>query len=119
MLRKEILEIMRERLVRFDERTAEDEKALCELNKKRENLQGKEEGRKIRTLCANYDVGNRLLLDDSESHVGSQTISYSLVCSVFTEIFFEPHRYQICPISMRRFWWTIFILKQTDFFLTA
>ena len=25
---------MRERLVRFDERTAEDEKALCELNKK-------------------------------------------------------------------------------------
>ena len=35
MLRKEILEIMRERLVRFDERTAEDEKALCELNKKR------------------------------------------------------------------------------------
>ena len=26
---------MRERLVRFDERTAEDEKALCELNKKR------------------------------------------------------------------------------------
>ena len=35
MLRKEILEIMRERLVRFDERTTEDEKALCELNKKR------------------------------------------------------------------------------------
>ncbi len=102
MLRKEILEIMRERLVRFDERTAEDEKALCELNKKRENLQGKEEGRKIRTLCANYDVGNRLLLGDSESHVGSQTISYSLVCSVFTEIlyFFLQHNKADFPLPL-------------------
>lgn len=36
--------------------------------------------RLIRKLCANYDEGNCLLLDDGETCVCPQTISFSLLC---------------------------------------
>ena len=36
--------------------------------------------RLIRRLCANYDGGNCLPLDDGEGCVCVQTISYSLLC---------------------------------------
>lgn len=37
----------------------------------------------IRRLCANYDGGNCLLLDDGDGCVCPQTISNSLMCSYF------------------------------------
>ena len=37
----------------------------------------------IRRLCANYDEGNCLLLDDGETCVCVQSISYSLLCKYF------------------------------------
>ena len=37
----------------------------------------------IKKLCANYDDGNCLLLDDGESCVCGQSISYSLLCKDF------------------------------------
>ena len=39
--------------------------------------------RLIKRLCANYDDGNCLLLDDGEAHICPQTISYSLLCKYF------------------------------------
>ena len=39
--------------------------------------------RLIKRLCANYDDGNCLLLDDGEACVCPQTISYSLLCKYF------------------------------------
>lgn len=39
--------------------------------------------RLIRRLCANYDSGNCLLLDDGETCVCPQTISFSLLCKYF------------------------------------
>ena len=39
--------------------------------------------RLIRRLCANYDGGNCLPLDDGEGCVCEQTISYSLLCKYF------------------------------------
>ena len=39
--------------------------------------------RLIRRLCANYDDGNCILLDDGETCVCPQTISYSLLCKYF------------------------------------
>ena len=39
--------------------------------------------RLIRRLCANYDGGNCLPLDDGEGCVCVQTISYSLLCNWF------------------------------------
>lgn len=39
--------------------------------------------RLIKRLCANYDDGNCLLLDDGETHICPQTISYSLLCKYF------------------------------------
>ena len=39
--------------------------------------------RLIKRLCANYDDGNCLLLDDGEPCVCPQTISYSLLCRYF------------------------------------
>ena len=39
--------------------------------------------RLIRRLCANYDGGNCLPLDDGEGCVCVQTISYSLLCKYF------------------------------------
>lgn len=39
--------------------------------------------RLIKKLCANYDDGNCLLLDDGETHICPQTISYSLLCKYF------------------------------------
>ena len=38
--------------------------------------------RLIRRLCANYDGGNCLPLDDGEGCVCVQMISYSLLCTV-------------------------------------
>lgn len=37
----------------------------------------------IKRLCANYDGGNCLLLDDGESCVCVQSISYSVLCKYF------------------------------------
>ena len=37
----------------------------------------------VRSLCANCDGGNCLLLDDGEDHVCPQLISYSLLCRYF------------------------------------
>ena len=39
--------------------------------------------RLIKKLCANYDDGNCLLLDDGETHICPQTIPYSLLCKYF------------------------------------
>lgn len=39
----------------------------------------------IRRLCANYDAGNCLLLDDGESCVCPQSITTSLICRYFKE----------------------------------
>ena len=39
--------------------------------------------RLIKRLCANFDDGNCLLLDDGEPCVCPQTISYSLLCRYF------------------------------------
>ena len=39
--------------------------------------------RLIKRLCANFDDGNCLLLDDGESCICPQTISYSLLCRYF------------------------------------
>ena len=39
--------------------------------------------RLIKRLCANYDDGNCLLLDDGEPCVCPQAISYSLLCRYF------------------------------------
>ena len=39
--------------------------------------------RLIKRLCANFDDGNCLLLDDGESCICPQTISYSLLCRWF------------------------------------
>ena len=45
--------------------------------------QRKQCNRLIRKLCANYDEGNCLLLDDGETCVCPQTISFSLLCKYF------------------------------------
>ena len=37
----------------------------------------------IKKLCANYDDGNCLLLDEGEGCVCVQSISYSLLCRYF------------------------------------
>ena len=37
----------------------------------------------IRRLCANYENGNCLLLDDGDTYVCPQAISYSLMCRYF------------------------------------
>ena len=37
----------------------------------------------IKRLCANYDTGNCLVLDDGEPCVCVQSISYSLLCKYF------------------------------------
>lgn len=37
----------------------------------------------IKRLCANYDNGNCLVLDDGEACVCMQSISYSLLCKYF------------------------------------
>ena len=38
----------------------------------------------VRRECCNYDCGNCILLDDGETCVCPQTISYSLLCRWFT-----------------------------------
>lgn len=37
----------------------------------------------IHGLCANYENGNCILLDDGEDHICPQRISYSLLCRYF------------------------------------
>ena len=49
--------------------------------------------RLIRRLCANYDGGNCLPLDDGEGCVCVQTISYSLLCKYFRRAVLPPTRY--------------------------
>ena len=39
----------------------------------------------VRRLCANYDEGNCLALDEGEGCVCVQSISYSLLCRYFKE----------------------------------
>lgn len=39
----------------------------------------------IKRLCANYDGGNCLLLDDGEPCVCVQSISYSLLCKILSQ----------------------------------
>ena len=49
--------------------------------------------RLIRRLCANYDGGNCLPLDDGEGCVCVQTISYSLLCKYFRRAVLPADRY--------------------------
>ena len=51
--------------------------------------------RLIRKLCANYDDGNCLLLDDGEPCVCVQAISYSLLCRYFREAVLPADR-ELC-----------------------
>ena len=51
--------------------------------------------RLIRRLCANYDGGNCLLLDDGEPCVCVQAISYSLLCRYFREAVLPADR-ELC-----------------------
>ena len=50
--------------------------------------------RLIKRLCANYDDGNCLLLDDGEPCVCPQTISYSL--QVFPQCGFTSRQGAVC-----------------------
>jgi hypothetical protein len=43
----------------------------------------------IRKICCNYDGGNCLLLDDGESCVCVQSISYSVNCKFFRRVLLE------------------------------
>lgn len=43
----------------------------------------------IRKVCCNYDDGNCLLLDDGESCVCVQSISYSVNCKFFRRVLLE------------------------------
>ena len=45
----------------------------------------------IRRLCANYDEGNCLALDEGEGCVCVQSISYSLLCRYFKEAVLPAH----------------------------
>ena len=47
--------------------------------------------RLIRRLCANYDGGNCLPLDDGEGCVCVQMISYSLLCKYFRRAVLPAH----------------------------
>ena len=49
----------------------------------------------LRKLCANYDGGNCLLLDDGEPCVCVQAISYSLLCRYFREAVLPADR-ELC-----------------------
>ena len=49
----------------------------------------------LRKLCANYDGGNCLLLDDGEPCVCVQAISYSLICRYFREAVLPADR-ELC-----------------------
>ena len=51
--------------------------------------------RLIKRLCANYDDGNCLLLDDGEPCVCVQAISYSLLCRYFREAVLPADR-ELC-----------------------
>ena len=51
--------------------------------------QRKAAGKLIRKLCSNYDDGNGLLLDDGESCICVQSISYSVNCKFFRHVLLE------------------------------
>lgn len=51
--------------------------------------------RLIRRLCANYDGGNCMPLDDGEGCVCVQMISYSLLCKYFRRRFCPPTRHSM------------------------
>ena len=61
------------------------------------------QARKVRTLsrclCANYDRGSCLLLDDGDSCVCPQTISNSLVCGYFQTAVL-PTDHELCAKVM-------------------
>ena len=54
-----------------------------------------------RAACANNDCGNCLLLDDGETCVCVQSISYSLLCRYFREAVLPADR-QLCEQITRR-----------------
>ena len=64
--------------------------------------------RLIKRLCANYDDGNCLLLDDGEPCVCPQTISYSLLCRYFRNAVLPAEQGAVCGhfqaayLSLRR-----------------
>lgn len=58
--------------------------------------------RLIKRLCANYDDGNCLLLDDGESCVCPQTISYSLLCRYFRNAVLPAEKELYADIFKRR-----------------
>ncbi|MDR1588810.1 MAG: cysteine-rich VLP domain-containing protein [Oscillospiraceae bacterium] len=43
----------------------------------------------IRKICCNYDYGSCLLLDDGDSCVCAQSISYSVNCKFFRHVLLE------------------------------
>ena len=69
----------------------------------------------IRRLCANYDGGNCLLLDDGESCVCPQSITNTLICRYFkaavlpsdrelcAELTCGIHNWKRCVLCGRRF----------------
>ena len=58
--------------------------------------------RLIKRLCANFDDGNCLLLDDGESCICPQTISYSLLCRYFRNAVLPAEKELYADISLRR-----------------
>ena len=58
--------------------------------------------RLIKRLCANYDDGNCLLLDDGEPCVCPQTISYSLLCRYFRNAVLPAEKELYADIFKRR-----------------
>ena len=68
--------------------------------------------RLIRRLCANYDGGNCLPLDDGEGCVCVQMISYSLLCTATLLAIVADFHFLVTV-------WTVFLLHRltSDFFL--
>ena len=60
--------------------------------------------RLIRRLCANYDGGNCLPLDDGEGCVCVQTISYSLLCKYFRRAVLPAEKALCADIYRQRTW---------------
>lgn len=58
--------------------------------------------RLIRRLCANYDGGNCLPLDDGEGCVCVQTISYSLLCKYFRRAVLPAYKVLCADIYRQR-----------------
>lgn len=79
------------------------------------NRQFRRAKRLIRRLCANYDGGNCLPLDDGDLCPCPQMISPTLICKyfraavlpddreLFAEIMGGPHKWKRCTLCGRRF----------------